>query len=182
LGLWLEKRGVVVIKDATANKGGVTSSSLEVLASLAFSSKEFHELICVEGKEIPAFRKEYVKQVVKIIRENASREFETMYVEKQRAEMPYTLLSDLLSNKINRLTDQIAASGLHKNRELLKKVVANYVPDVLLEKLGIETLIKRIPMMYLKAIMATELASNYIYEFGLDATEVEFFNYLQKYE
>ena len=37
--LYLEKRGVVVFKDASANKGGVTSSSLEVLAGLGLSDQ-----------------------------------------------------------------------------------------------------------------------------------------------
>jgi glutamate dehydrogenase (NAD) (EC 1.4.1.2) len=32
--LRLEEKGVIIYKDASANKGGVTSSSLEVLASL----------------------------------------------------------------------------------------------------------------------------------------------------
>jgi len=37
--LYLENRGVVVFKDASANKGGVTSSSLEVLAGLGLSDQ-----------------------------------------------------------------------------------------------------------------------------------------------
>jgi glutamate dehydrogenase len=37
--LYLEKRGVVVFKDASANKGGVTSSSLEVLAGLSLNDQ-----------------------------------------------------------------------------------------------------------------------------------------------
>ena len=37
--LYLEKRGVVVFKDASANKGGVTSSSLEVLAGLGLNDQ-----------------------------------------------------------------------------------------------------------------------------------------------
>src|SRR6185369_3722164 len=36
----LEKAGVVLYKDASANKGGVTSSSLEVLAALAMTDDE----------------------------------------------------------------------------------------------------------------------------------------------
>jgi glutamate dehydrogenase len=33
----LEDRGVILFKDASTNKGGVTSSSLEVLASLCLN-------------------------------------------------------------------------------------------------------------------------------------------------
>ncbi|KAL9118584.1 MAG: hypothetical protein Q9187_004871, partial [Circinaria calcarea] len=39
--LRLEKAGCILYKDASANKGGVTSSSLEVLASLSFDDKGF---------------------------------------------------------------------------------------------------------------------------------------------
>ncbi|KAA1064282.1 NAD-dependent glutamate dehydrogenase [Puccinia graminis f. sp. tritici] len=43
--LVLEKKGVVLFKDASANKGGVTSSSLEVLVGLGLSDKEYLELM-----------------------------------------------------------------------------------------------------------------------------------------
>jgi NAD-specific glutamate dehydrogenase len=39
--LFLEGKGAIVFKDASANKGGVTSSSLEVLAALSFADDEF---------------------------------------------------------------------------------------------------------------------------------------------
>jgi glutamate dehydrogenase len=37
--------GVVLFKDASANKGGVTSSSLEVLVGLGLSDTEYLELM-----------------------------------------------------------------------------------------------------------------------------------------
>jgi glutamate dehydrogenase len=37
--IYLEQRGVVVFKDSSANKGGVTSSSLEVLAGLSLNDQ-----------------------------------------------------------------------------------------------------------------------------------------------
>jgi glutamate dehydrogenase len=42
--LILENAGVIIFKDASANKGGVTSSSLEVLAALALNDVEFSEV------------------------------------------------------------------------------------------------------------------------------------------
>jgi glutamate dehydrogenase len=45
--LRLEAAGCIFYKDASANKGGVTSSSLEVLASLAFDNDGFVENMCV---------------------------------------------------------------------------------------------------------------------------------------
>ena len=44
--LFLEKKGVVIFKDASANKGGVTSSSLEVLAALALNDEQIHHNTC----------------------------------------------------------------------------------------------------------------------------------------
>lgn len=46
--LILEKQGVVIIKDASANKGGVTSSSLEVFAALSLNDSEFEEHMSVK--------------------------------------------------------------------------------------------------------------------------------------
>ena len=48
--LKLEAAGCVLYKDASANKGGVTSSSLEVLAALALNDDEFSQHMC--GKSL----------------------------------------------------------------------------------------------------------------------------------
>lgn len=47
----LEKAGVIVFKDASANKGGVTSSSLEVLAALVLTDAEFEAHMTVAETE-----------------------------------------------------------------------------------------------------------------------------------
>lgn len=62
--LRLEAAGCIIFKDASANKGGVTSSSLEVLASLSFDDAGFIQHMCVrEDGTVPEFYKQYVKQV-----------------------------------------------------------------------------------------------------------------------
>lgn len=180
--LWLERRGVIVIKDATANKGGVTSSSLEVLASLALEDEEFLDLICKMNRKEPEFRINYVEDVQRIIRTNAEREFNVLYNANQETGKLFTHLSDELSNKINLLTDRIAESDLFSDKVLLKKVLKNYVPATLQNQIGIATLMDRVPAMYQRAIMATELARSYVYEYGLQATEVDFLAYITNYK
>src|SRR5947199_10411040 len=70
--LRLEKAGCILYKDASANKGGVTSSSLEVLASLSFDDAGFIENMCVgSGGQAPEFYMAYVKEVQDIINRNA---------------------------------------------------------------------------------------------------------------
>jgi len=46
---YLIDRGCVLFKDASTNKGGVTSSSLEVLAALSFSDTEFAEHMAADS-------------------------------------------------------------------------------------------------------------------------------------
>ena len=66
----LEKRGVILFKDASANKGGVTSSSLEVLAALTMTDEEFDQHMRCPLKEngaidldrAPQFYKTYLHE------------------------------------------------------------------------------------------------------------------------
>merc|ERR1712137_1277678 len=78
--LRLEKAGCILYKDASANKGGVTSSSLEVLASLAFDDEGFFKNMCISGDgKVPEFYTSYVKEVQEIIKNNARLEFEALW-------------------------------------------------------------------------------------------------------
>lgn len=51
----LEDAGIILFKDASANKGGVTSSSYEVMAALSMNDEEFtsHMTIDSEDKNAP---------------------------------------------------------------------------------------------------------------------------------
>jgi glutamate dehydrogenase len=97
----ISELAVVLYKDATANKGGVTSSHLEVLASLALTDEEWDELMCVKDGKITDFRKQYVEEYLDFIRENAAREFEIIWKENARTRIPRFILSDMISEKIN---------------------------------------------------------------------------------
>jgi len=67
------------LKDASANKGGVTSSSLEVLAALALTPEEHLKYMSVQNDVIPEFYKEYVVEVQQKIELNAKLEFECLW-------------------------------------------------------------------------------------------------------
>lgn len=54
----LEKAGVVLFKDASANKGGVTSSSLEVLAALVLTDDEFRAHMAVAADAMDSSEEE----------------------------------------------------------------------------------------------------------------------------
>lgn len=61
--LQLERHGVVLYRDSSANKGGVTSSSMEVLAGMSLNDEQFLELMCSPPGEdsFSDFYLEYVK-------------------------------------------------------------------------------------------------------------------------
>ena len=87
----LQKRGVIIMRDASANKCGVISSSYEIIANLLLSEAEF-----LEHKE------RYVGDVLAILEKRA--EDEARLILQRRREQPALLcteISDAISTEIN---------------------------------------------------------------------------------
>ena len=175
--LRLEKAGCILYKDASANKGGVTSSSLEVLASLSFDDKGFIENMCVgnDGKA-PEFYKAYVKEVQEVIKRNARLEFEAIWREHEQTGIPRSTLSDTLSVAITKLDEELQKSGLWHNEPLRRSVLKDALPNLLLKKIGLDLIIQRVPDNYLRAIFGSYLASRFVYEFGSSPSQFAFFD------
>ncbi len=180
--LRLEEKSVIIFKDASANKGGVTSSSMEVFASLALTDEDFDSLMCVKKGQISPFRKRYVGEIINCIKENSSLEFGVIWKENSSRRIPFSILSDLISEKINHVADAIYSSELFKDEDLFKKVVECCCPSVIIDHVGFENIMKRIPIPYLKAVFASRLSSRYVYQFGLDASEINFYQFLKEYK
>lgn len=177
--LRLEEKGVIIYKDASANKGGVTSSSLEVLASMVMTDKEWDELMCVKNGQESDFRKQYIAEIIETIKENARLEFEIIWKEHERTGIPRAVLTDLISEKINQIKDAVYNSSLFNDRALLKKVIEIGVPQSLLNLVGLNRFLNRLPENYLRAMFASRLANRYVYRFGLQANEVDFYQFVE---
>uniref|UniRef100_M4BZ98 Glutamate/phenylalanine/leucine/valine/L-tryptophan dehydrogenase C-terminal domain-containing protein n=1 Tax=Hyaloperonospora arabidopsidis (strain Emoy2) TaxID=559515 RepID=M4BZ98_HYAAE len=178
----LEEAGVILFKDASANKGGVTSSSLEVLAALSMTDEEFAEHMQVDeatGKP-PAFYADYVSEVQKRIELNAQREFECIWREHERTGTHYSVLTNQLSERITNLSAKIQDSALWDNTTLRGRIFADGFPDILLRKTPQEELLKRLPESYTRAFFASQLASRLIYSVGLSAPEFSFYEFIQE--
>ncbi len=176
--LRLEEKGVIVIKDSSTNKGGVTSSSLEVFASLALSDGEFGEQMCEKDGEKPPFREAYIAEVLSTIQKNARAEFDLLWKEHAEKGVPFTILSNRVSEKINKITDAVRASDLADNRRLVRAILEKYTPHVLDALVGVDTILKRVPNAYIRAIVATRIATRFVYSYGLDAGEIDFYNFV----
>jgi glutamate dehydrogenase len=179
--LRLEENGVILIKDASTNKGGVTSSSFEVFASLALSDREYEDHMRVKKEIVPDFRKAYINEVISIIRKNARLEFDLLWNEHEKKGIPFTKLTNLLSRKINDLTDAVFVSNLNKNTDFVEKIVTEYSPKTLKDFIGVDNIIKRVPENYLFSIVATRIATDFVYTKGLNTNEVDFYDYLGRH-
>ncbi|KXS12524.1 NAD-dependent glutamate dehydrogenase [Gonapodya prolifera JEL478] len=179
--LRLEKAGTILFKDASANKGGVTSSSLEVLAALAFSDDEFEKDMMVKDGVLPEFYKKYVEEVQSTIENNADLEFECLWKEGIRTGKPKSILSDELSYAIVRLNEELQHTSLWDNVPLRRIILEEAIPDLLLERLGLDTILKRVPESYIQAIFGAYLASRFVYKYGIEPSQFAFFDYLSPY-
>ncbi|KAM0718013.1 hypothetical protein Q7P37_006345 [Cladosporium fusiforme] len=179
--LRLEAAGAIVFKDASANKGGVTSSSLEVLASLSFDEAGFIEHMCVKDDgSVPQFYQAYVRQVQATIQENARLEFETLWREGEATGESRSILSDRLSLAITRMDEELQATELWDNVELRRSVLSDALPQLLLQQIGLDSILERVPDAYLRAIFGSFLASRFIYSMGISASPVSFFAFMNK--
>ncbi|KAJ5097533.1 Glutamate dehydrogenase NAD-dependent [Penicillium angulare] len=177
--LRLEKAGCILFKDASANKGGVTSSSLEVLASLAFNDADFLSNMCVgEDGTVPEFYQAYVKEVQETIKENAMLEFEAIWREHEQTGVLRSVLSDRLSLAITKLDEELQQTELWNNVALRHSVLSDALPRLLLDKIGLPTILERVPENYLRAIFGSHLASRFVYQYGNNPSQFSFFDFM----
>ena len=157
--LELQKLGVVIVKDASANKCGVITSSYEIISGIILDTQEFQSV-----------KTKLVREVMDILRRRADDEAEWLFTHFTPGGKPMTELTEELSGTINA-----------KNRELRKFLEANpqYVTDeLLLSHLPplfaskYRAKLKRLPVSYRRAIASVELASRIVYRLGDLATEI----------
>jgi glutamate dehydrogenase len=155
----LGERGVWIVKDSSANKCGVICSSFEIAASMLLDVDEFL-----------AVKPRFVAEVLDKLRALAGSEAELLFREHRRTARPLPELSVELSRVINRAADAIAAGldALDSRRAAqLFRVVERHLPAVLVERAG-ERLARQLPPAYVKATIASSLASELVYREGLD--------------
>jgi glutamate dehydrogenase len=169
--LKLEERGVIIFKDSSTNKGGVTSSSYEVLAGLALPDGGFTNEMCTNDDKAatrPELRSRYIEEVIARIKENADAEFSILWKTNRKISLPLSELSDELSARILEVTNGVEDSSLFEDAQLVANVIRLHVPESLVKKLGIEELLRNVPRSYLKAIFARTIARRFVYEYGIE--------------
>ena len=164
----LQKQGVVILRDASANKCGVISSSYEIIANLVLTEKEFL-----------AHKAPYVGDVLQILVRRA--EEEARLILRRAAEPGNTLLtteiSAAISSEINghygRLYDYFLQHPELCDDPLFVRVLEAHLPRLLVETKRFRRRLKKLPAKYRYAILASELASSLVYRGDSEANFVE---------
>ena len=172
----------MLFKDASANKGGVTSSSMEVLASLALNDDDFvHKFIGDASGERSALYKAYVVEVQSRIQRNAELEFGQLWSLNQLNGTHISEISNQLSFTINKLNDDLVASEelwlndlKLRNYLLLNKII----PKILIDVAGPDSVLENIPESYLKVLLSSYLSSTFVYQNGLDVNIGKFLEFI----
>ena len=167
--LYLEQRKVALFKDSSANKGGVTSSSLEVLAGLALTTEEYVDLMIFKNGKPSEFYQNYVRDIQEKISENAAYEFQCIWKEHARlsGSKHRTIISDELSSDLNNLQAELESSDLFDDIPSRKGVMRKAIPKTLVDAVGLDELLKRLPEPYQRAIFSSWVASRFVSLYGL---------------
>ena len=154
----LQRRGIVLMRDASANKCGVISSSYEIIGNLLLSEKEF-----LEHKE------PYVRDVIRILNKRAEDEARLIFRRHREAAgaQLFTEISDAISTEINaeyaKLFGFFQKNPQLCDRPLYRKAILAHLPGMLAETPAYRMRTKGLPPKYKYAILSSEIASSMVY-------------------
>jgi glutamate dehydrogenase len=161
--LRLQEAGAVVLRDASANKCGVISSSYEIIGNLLLSEQEL-----VQHKE------EYVRDVLEIL-ERRSADEARLIMRRHREEggkRAFTEISDAISIEINANKERLFAF-FQSRPDLAEKAVYRSALLAHLPRLVRDTPVFRervgtLPTKYRSAILAAEIGAAMVYSRPLE--------------
>jgi len=146
----LQDAGVLIVKDASANKCGVITSSYEILSGLMLSETEFK-----------AEKQQLVKEIMRKLKDHACHEAEWLFTQYNATHTHMTKLTEQLSKAINHKNVEIS-TYLNSHPEMITdQLVLSHMPHIFKRKYSDR--IADIPYEYKKAIVAVELASRIVY-------------------
>jgi glutamate dehydrogenase len=160
----LQKKGVIIMRDASANKCGVISSSYEIIANLLLSDAEFM-----------AEKERYVAGVLEILEKRAGDEARLILRRHREtgSGLLCTEISDAISNEINahyaHLFRYFQERPSLSDDPLFRRAILNHLPRMLRDEPKYRRRIARFPPKYRSAILAAEIASSLVYQGDAEA-------------
>ncbi len=157
----IQKRGVVILRDASANKCGVIASSYEIIANLLMTEREF-----LDNKEA------YVKSVMEILDKRVEEEANLIFqrFHESGGKKLYTEISKEISKEISDYYSQLITFFQQRpdllTQALFRKVLLRHLPGFIRESPRYVRRVKRLPPKIKLAIIAKEIASFIVYHGG----------------
>ncbi|MEN6301560.1 MAG: NAD-glutamate dehydrogenase domain-containing protein [Armatimonadia bacterium] len=161
---------ILQIKDSSANKGGVTSSAIAEVLS-AFLLGDSYERFLVEDART---RSGLIRSVLDLIAANAVAETEVLLALHQKTGTPLYTLSVQTSEELMALQQQLYTrlDDILAQPEVVRATIAAYVPEVLMEHLGMAKVLhvlKRPELQaYRNAILTKKIAAMALYKYAAD--------------
>lgn len=160
---FIQKRSVIVLRDSSANKCGVISSSYEIIANLLMKETEF-----LRHKE------EYVADVLRILDRRAADEANLIF--KRHGECGGKLLcteiSTGISEDINTRYDTLFSffkeHPVLVGQPLYQSAILNHMPGFIRNHPKYRSRVPNLPFKIQCAILACEIASSLVYHGGWD--------------
>ncbi|MCF6180350.1 MAG: NAD-glutamate dehydrogenase, partial [Geopsychrobacter sp.] len=155
----LQTAGIIIMRDASANKCGVISSSYEIIANLLLSEKEFF-----------ANKEQYVGDVLEILEKRAADEARLIFRRYAQfaGSRSYTDISAGISREINAHYARLFAYFQKRpdlgTKSLYRKALLAHLPQILRETPSFRKRVNQLPAKYHAAILASEIASSLVYQ------------------
>ena len=161
--LRLQEAGAVVLRDASANKCGVISSSYEIIGNLLLSAEEF-----IQHKE------EYVRDVLEIL-ERRSADEARLILRRHREEggkRAFTEISDAISIEINANKARLFAFFQSRpdlaEKPVYRKVLLAHLPRLVRDTPAWRDRVSTLSPKYRSAILAAEIGAAMVYRRALE--------------
>ncbi|KAL7551486.1 hypothetical protein ACHAWF_014676 [Thalassiosira exigua] len=157
-----DEAGVVIVKDSSANKAGVITSSYEICAAMLLSEDEFYEN-----------KPQIVSEVLDKLHEYARMEAELLFREFENYGGSLPQLSKVISGAVNAATDALTValeSFSEEDKDKLLPLFKAHLPKTMAD-LAFDQVHQRVPAQYITNALASCLASRLVYKEGTKFVE-----------
>lgn len=161
---FIQKRSVIIVRDSSANKCGVISSSYEIIANLLMKEAEF-----LRHKE------EYITDVLNILDRRAADEANLIFKRHRECggKLLYTEISAGISEEVNALYDTLFSFFQEHpslvEQHLYQSAILDHLPEFVRKHPTYRSRIGKIPFKIRCAILACEISSSIVYHGGWDS-------------
>jgi glutamate dehydrogenase len=160
--LLFDEAGVIIVKDSSANKAGVITSSYEICAAMMLSEDEFYQN-----------KPQIVGEVLDKLHEYARMEAELLFREFENYGGNLPQLSKVVSGSVNAATDALTVAletFSEEDKEKLLPLFRAHLPKTMAD-LAFDRVRERVPAQYITNAVASCLASKLVYKEGTKFVE-----------